>query len=1139
MILGRFTRGQLPNQVLASAIFTGGFDESRSALLEGIWHPSMCDSKELLLGALQKGEDMDLIFRILSDGTLERHERVRTTRDLIDVCTNIQDDAPMLRDVLNLSKQDLLKRNLDVSSLPQTIEEKNWLYLEEAERLLAQADEQLFEEDDNNSDNQEGENDDDKNEENEENTTEKQSDSLLWDVPFLNPRGGYSFYMTVWYRINVPRLLLKHYQKVFGRNKLLEHKLQLFAMAHIEAAKYLDSLVDPSDHAVDVSHLCSLYTPLGESRYQDDLDHVQLTRRFAPVRQTPLQLLQSYYSSQSWTLESVMEEMHMGFIDVPPNKLEDYWIPVIDATPFEDYRIYYACLYIMQQCMHLMGNALTPPHIYDALWTYYASFTELFEYCLVHECFTDAFILTPMDTKRNARGPVQTYSDKLTPFEAFATQLDTRTFHAGDLPDLYHVLCDIPLWGTHKTPSYRIGKIYQKSLPFACQRRLLIQLIVKTIKEDEGFWRVFSRLMWVLLANLYPKRISSAKTETLGMRDLLRAKELCDSKALMIEALTADQSGFGKPVPRNAKAAGANGGPLLVFVAFRMHIVYMADLNPEYALIADKCINWGEFKSNTLHSAALIRESGYFPADPFAQARIKLSKTVKSPSSKVHRLRKQSMAATITDHVNDTLEKTLIRDKHSRWADLKLIESIRLEPDETKRLQRFRIAMQTFEDSVTRENMHSLIEQRLKLDRDAIDFYERILNLDCKARILNVLLRMHPKDRMTIRGFSLLTLPKYGGVQFESVKSMLKLAVVYQESAVPKKFRECIDAIVLEDFSVIAFYFNMVTLLEKISFVTLDADTIERTNHAMKTQRHHLVESVGQALPETAYNVCIALCCEKVCSLKGYGKLGAKSVSYDLERHAFVCTHGKALRPSSIQNENDGPEKDEDDEDGDDANNHEDEEDEEDDNQLSSIFNAQNDSIEDVMSSMKVSRIVDFTADAASRRGRGNTRHAEMESRKAVRNERKRFNRIPCHQPVLNVSLYGRALIWNGNTQVMFCPQCGALHVYSIINFSGAEKGLYRCNECAQKELTHVRHRRCAYCDKTTPSQVMESFKLPIASISNQEVADLDECIQWLYFCRTHYNIAKRYIHKCTKEVIWCLISKIERDRMLKIAAKK
>lgn len=64
---------------------------------------------------------------------------------------------------------------------------------------------------------------------------------------------------------------------------------------------------------------------------------------------------------------------------------------------------------------------------------------------------------------------------------------------------------------------------------------------------------------------------------------------------------------------------GANGGPLVLFTVFRLHILYMASFNPQYIEHARKCIDWDYFEQDVMRLSGIIRSQNLFPEDPFAQ----------------------------------------------------------------------------------------------------------------------------------------------------------------------------------------------------------------------------------------------------------------------------------------------------------------------------------------------------------------------------------------------------------------------------------------------------------------------------------------------------------------------------------------
>lgn len=1105
-------------------------EESRQKLLKHIWHKDIDDL--FAQNVLKRGDDLAHLKQVLEDGTLKEHERFQSVADIRKM---VMEGGPTLREALTLSRSEMQIRNIDMTNVPHTAMERSELQMKQAMEYLDECSSVISDDEDE----EEEEDEDEDEEEQREQETNSKNNTLEypWKTDPRESDGTYTWFRTVWYRINMMYLIYKLQHN--GRDKFLEYKIKKWYMAHLDAVTYLDSFEDPRDDLINVPHLKSLYRGMGKSYYDDDKKLFSVSTRRVQIRKTPLEIIQPAFPNLVWTVEEVIDTVDPSHLTPT---IENFWTPVPHATK-ETHAIYLACVYILNQCKECM-YATDDVQVEDALWAYYAGFTDIFMYGLQNDQdMNDVFLLTPVGTT-SVRGGKLFISDNLSPWEMYGANADIQAFCAGDLPDLFHVLVTIPLWGEQATPPFKIGKIYQKSLPFACQRRHLIRLIVQTIQESESFWRIFSNLFWVMLASLYPGDLGPRQFVP-TMRELLRSRELTSNKDLLIEALIADQPGFNRPVP-NTKSSGANGGPLVVFVVFRLHMLYMAERNPTYVAHAQNCIDWAYFRQNTIDLANLIRSNGIFAQDPFAQARKKLSKTVKSPNSKVHRYRGRSEAVTLMERMNKVLQEHIFAEQMRERKQYESLKRIRLEPDETVRLRQMREVLAN--DQINLENMAGMLRDELYITQKVVSFYDELLSLENKSTILNLVMRIPSHQRLTVLGFSLLTLPQYGGISTKSVGHMVQLTNVYYETPLPQKFNQCIDLIDVRDFAVCTYYFNMVAVLSKISFVPLDAETVRRTDEAMLLRRNYILP--GQTMPSDVYNVSIALCCEKICSLMGRGKYGAKQVSYDLERMTYICAHGKPLKDN-------GGDADSDNEDDDDK--EKEDEDEEDNAGVSRILSAQNDRIElptdilngavrfnNIKSKKKTNE--DIVTDSTSSKGRGKRKSEEMSARKAVRNKRKQFHRIPCRQPILTINLRGRALIWGNiketQSRYMFCPECGSLHMYTILNFSGSQNGLYRCNECATKEIMHLKYRECAYCHKPATNQVTEQYKLPLMDPLPREAGDeqqftmFDTSCQWYYFCHTHYNVAKKLYRKVTKPVLWNSL-KLADERRLKNEARK
>lgn len=1060
--------GKIQNQTnksIAEAIFTTSLSKTRERLA----YFTQKLSDETLINIIKRKDDIDLLMDFISSGKLEEHNRINSIEKLESFLQDIH--GPAFKDVLATDFMALSKNNRNLHAVPLTEEEHQKLLMELFRNYGLNLGEDLPL---------------DESSPVEVSPSPLSPSGCVWPCAYPQIKESpqkYTWYRSVWFRVNVASLFIP------------QTKARLFANAHLPLVQYLDSLEDPCDENVDMSRM--VYTPIpSASSYNDGIDFVKKREvTWHKIRSTCLEIIREAFPLYMWTVEEVVENLFSqpNFIEFTCYLDEESWAPIDPCkAPVETHKIYYACIYVANQCRELMILSSSPSFggaagVSDALWSYYAAFVDFFSYVALCENPTveasDEYLLTPPGSYMS-RKKEMIYTEKLTPWEMYGSHLDVRTKDAGYLPDLFHVINAIPLAGEQSPPPTRLGKIYQKALPFACQGRHIISLVVATIRSDDAFWNLCSHLFWVMLAALYP---GDGNRKELTMRDLMRAKHLTQTKETFISML--------EPGPA---APCKNGGPLIIAVAFRLHMIYMASFNPTYVDHARECIDWDYFVENTKEAAALIRESDLIPEDPLERARNRILKVVKNSNLRVSRIRRYSCAITLTYRLNEVLQKLIFKDYFFK-----------------------------------------------RIEGGDLSFYEGILSISCKSAISNFLLRIPPSKRFTHETYSVLMLPQYGGISPTTVDLMNSLTSVYYFSkGMPRDFTRVIDQFPVRDFVVVSYFFNRATELERISFVPLDAETVKRTDEAMISyKRYNLFP--GQSIPDNAYNVHIALCCKRVCTLMGQGKFGSKMVAFDVEKQCFICSRGKALHKKNKlgadthqEEDPEGPhggeeeEEEEEEEEDPEGSPWEEEEEEEED-----LDQAQNDHIEPVENLLL--RGIDLVSDAIKQNGRGTKRSKEMSDRKDIRTESNQFCRIPCGQPVLTVNLRGRALIMRNTgekqKQYMFCPGCGAFHIYYILNFSGAVDGLYRCNECAIKETGHHDYIRCAYCYKEISKTSAQANSINITTLRDPKLGG-QEC---MYFCNTHYYVAKRFNHKVvTQEALWDLMKKTDHARMMKFIKK-
>lgn len=942
------------------------------------------------------------------------------------------------------------------------------------------------------------------------------------------------WFWTIYYRVLGAHYLLHAYRRCnVHADRFFEHKLRRFMEAHLSCCMLLDS--DPN---VAPAELIRAYGGgLGETHYPCDVDLIRLGHREHTLKRTPWSHIGAAVQE-----EMAAEGAGAGGTQTPylldgsgsgsgsgggDDDME--WAPFPNAQP-ETHTIYYKLVAQLNACMRLMMSQAHAPGLGDQLWLYYASWTELFHYCIAAGRMDDEFLTLPIGSKREGRFGVMQLNDTASPWTLWGgwAHEGTRVFAADDLPDLYGMLSSIPLRGEQHAPRYVLGKIYQKALPFACGRRHIIKLIGMAAMEEPGLWTLFQRLSWTMLANLYPGELA-APHGRLGMRDLLRIKELTDDREALMDALAV----------RNPSASGAS---LIVFTIFRMHILHMASFQPQYVEQASQCVDWPFFRADSIKLANLVRHYHLFGVDCMATARLHLGKTVKTPNARVHRMRRRSLSVTLMDQINEKLEKTLLKTMRTLQREQRLLASLSVDQFMGSRslfarfIQR-QLASPDDDEGEQGQGQGRLINvaKYLEESRETVDLickrFQDALTVTCKSAILNALIALPPEQRMTGPAFAMLTAPGMGGISDQCVALLCDLVRTYELKAAPKEFRQRIGQLDFDHFMVVCFYLNAAALVDRISFVALDADTVQRTDAAM-TRR--LVPGT-QFDADSAYSVYVALCCERICTLQGRGKYGNRKVAYDVERQCYVCAAGKKHIDEALSKRMDGgggggDEEQEDQgkggkkgkkgkggkkakrslleqlDDDDDNEGYGDGDDDDDDEDN-----------EDLLGQMQ---------------GAMDEHAAEMQERKAIRNMRKRASRVPCGQPVLRINLRGRALVW-GNTadskrQYMRCPECASLHLYSVLGFSDSESGLYRCPECARKELMHLPYRTCAYCG---PARAVVA-DTDCVSVFCPGVLDAQDLWQRLYFCKVHLRIVQRHA-TLPKPQLWERIRQLQEQRAL------
>jgi hypothetical protein len=616
------------------------------------------------------------------------------------------------------------------------------------------------------------------------------------DIPPLwTPKGGLNeTNIAVWFRVNVAAALLDYAKEYWTAATKSHDKVMRFINAHLPAAAALDS----AGPIPEVS--------LGRSYYDEDRNAIKKTTEQYVIRDSPLVILRRHFPDKKWTLEEY------------PTKM-----PIYDRM-----------MTILKLCSETPANS---PTIGDALWFYYVAFTDLYEWYQKN------------DPRRDDECVLTVISNDRTALELFYPH-DNRCFTGYDLPDAYHILVSIPLWDESKTPNFALAKLMQKSMPYCCARRTLVAKSDKLMQTDLGFFKLFSRIFYCMMANTYP---DSKVPRIFDIARLVRIKQLCadrDKFRDIIARYTAlakqpqgMQKAFRQETDKNCH---------IIFTAFRLWILMMARNQRHYIKAVTNFINWGEFEDQTRNMAQIIQNvTDVFDADPFAAARKVFCKGNKNSKTTVYRYRKHDIIHTLLEVLTEGLEEDVFAEA------ARLVELGAPPPD-------------PMDD----------------------------ISLDVKTNLLNLMIRVPREDWLTPVALCILREPEYGGASEDAIYIILQLMNIYHASGKPKDFEQQRRLLSAHDYRVVTWYFHVISTIAKIRMHPLSLDQVQSIDTSMKTIRYVLYP--GQRLSAHAYDVFVTLCCNDTKTLQGSSDYGHQDITYDMERHVFLCakSHKKTPPPS-------------------------------------------------------------------------------------------------------------------------------------------------------------------------------------------------------------------------------------------------
>lgn len=884
--------------------------------------------------------------------------------------------------------------------------------------------------------------------------------TLTWTHPIIDDIVDnwfdYTWLVTIWLRINFSALINQSSNTFYQKNKYTAEKLKLFYNNHLQAVYYLDSLEDPSDVNIDPSKLSTLVPPLGKSHFCEDISDLSPSNvEHTQLIETPLEAIKREFPNVEWNPLSVPKYEYTCRDDYHFDPLRDRAM----LNPL-GYSIYIGCVTVLQNLWEY--RQVHPEN--DSLYFYYVAYVDIFYYCINCEWGDMSDIVLNQYMKENPG---------VTIWEANTPLVDTRAFHAGDLPDLFKILSDIPLNGEQHKPTFMLAKIFQKSLPFCGQRRKLIEVTTKFNESSNAFWGIFSSVFWCCLAGMYPGDLNRP-----DMTKLLEIRSITDKRT-------------AKTYLNKALFCGEyDGSALIVFTVFRKYITFMAHENVHYIEEAKKCIDWDRFVQDTEIRVNLLRANmishDIDGTDAFKNVRGTLMQMHKTESELlVYRYKKYNVIKTLIQHCNSMLEKTIFQATQDWIIDRNILEYMHTmyiqETCSEKDIRAYASKSPIIWDVFS--NKYVPLSECFERCKTKIEWFisslESEIPIECKESLINILIKVHPNDRLANKVIQIMELPKYGGISTETTKIVQLLIDVYREYPAPRKFNELIRKLDIYDFKVLTWYLNIVNMLDKINLTVWDAQTVQRIDYAMVHKRNILFP--GQTLPKNCYNIHMTLCCSRITTFKGNAYFGNKSVAFDINRGTFVCSKRQGKKSASITP----------------------------------------DDIEQISDLVQVAQ-------------------GTVDTKKYVRDKKKKFTKIPCkEQPLMCINLRGFILIYGNErdtlTRYCHCPSCGSFHVFDWLNFVGSTHAQYRCGECKSNDTTEDVVYECKYC-LARPSKPITHFLALKRSLYILYPNDPHHPIKLEYFCKKHFNYAKYKVNQLPYEYLWPYIRKKEQQKRMRIA---
>lgn len=720
------------------------------------------------------------------------------------------------------------------------------------------------------------------------------------------PASEHSYWLTCFARVCFANLMLELTPRDSRLDSTIREKASLWLNAHIPMLRYLDSGIqgkpegEPyTDLDVDPVVFGDSYTGVRNADYPADHALIRHRTQMVPNPNRPLpDMLLCDIDFELPDLLEQAEEVYRQVHDDPHSDIVQ-WLVIgtnqeiglgdrtaqqdaqhnrypffrckkfVDADDILNHCIWSSALLSLRTLGDVRARGDVADKYKDAAYLWQLAFLDLADACERAGRYDDVFLLTP-----DPRAEVSI-------LEAFYPW-PGRAFHDGDLPNLFSTLSVIAMRGEQHVPKYNIARVINKSLAFACMRRLLTDTTRTALKEELSFFKVFSKMMQCMLMGTY-----AGSNKRLEGDSALAAMRLCSSREALIAklAIAEDQS------------------CRIILTAVRAYLAEYGRLNSAYSNASDKVIYWHGFVRDTHRMAEIVRETNLCAIDTFAEARVRLERHRKSSDAIVYRYRDSCVSESLFKTVSKQLEENTFREMEDARRDIVVFQSLIQELEENGRTlaecrDLWNAALLTDHSAVLEQlefqddalKIAAVLRHLVAINTDSIQRYAVEVPKEIKQHIINTMLHVPENMRFTEPCFSQLCEPEFGGLRRAVVHSLVRLVELYHERGAPKESQEQLADFSPYELKVVTWFLHICRLYDRVHLVRLDPTTEKTIETSMLTRRAVLYPGIQSLVPND-FMVYVTICCERVIT-KRDGAYGHDDVRYDLDLETPVCKRG-------------------------------------------------------------------------------------------------------------------------------------------------------------------------------------------------------------------------------------------------------